>query len=482
MKLRVKCGAGLALLAALGVSACAPMPVAPGGIPGAAPGAPAPFPPGAPAAPPPAAPPRNIYSLLLPTPEQKQACRSKICNSPIGQLLNSSLGPAGALTGGLVGPFCPEVTPELLGMDPEGALGAASKIKADEAAAKQRAAAVRYLGTVDCGYWPEAQMALINALRADRNECVRLEAAIALGRGCCCNRATIKALVLTVEGGNEDMNPRETSDRVKAAAHAALEHCLASYAEVEKVPPAAEPGGPEPRLRPVPEPPPAQVSARAGDEKPPVTPAAYYRQAQRLSDRQVAQQARHALDKSFAVGYPTGDRSVLGILKESLGGAEPAGPPSEPAPAPAPVVPGLPVYPPSPTHGPAPIVAKILWKLTPRKMALEMGEEGDRANLLDLLRRAKWSHQACDPAPEETPPQADPPKDAPAPAVGESPGPSRFLDALRSSGARRPPWKAPVPPAGKPEEFRCPEVIILPEKAPAASGDVPGPREAGRPR
>src|SRR5437016_1696634 len=80
------------------------------------------------------------------------------------------------------------------------AAAAAAKIKADEAAAKARVAAVEYLGTVDCHYWPDATDALIMALRADRNECVRFAAASVLNSGCCCNKKTIEALNITVAG------------------------------------------------------------------------------------------------------------------------------------------------------------------------------------------------------------------------------------------------------------------------------------------
>ena len=38
---------------------------------------------------------------------------------------------------------------------------------------------IRVLAGADCSRWPEAQDALINALRLDRNECVRVEAALA---------------------------------------------------------------------------------------------------------------------------------------------------------------------------------------------------------------------------------------------------------------------------------------------------------------
>ena len=110
--------------------------------------------------------------------------------------------------------------------------GAAARAKADEADAKARRAAVRFLGTVDCHYWPEAQEALINALRGDRNECVRLEAAFALNRGCCCTKMIIKALVMCVSGSDEDGFPSERSPRVRAVAQAALAHCLECYTEV----------------------------------------------------------------------------------------------------------------------------------------------------------------------------------------------------------------------------------------------------------
>src|SRR5205823_14946141 len=133
---------------------------------------------------------------------------------------------AGAITGVIIVPCCPTFIPADLLMPPDGAEGAAARIKADEAGAKKRRAAVRYLGTVDCNYWPEAQEALINSLRADRNECVRLEAAWALGRGCCCTRKTLEALALTVSGSERDGNPIERSDRVRAAAQGSLDHCL----------------------------------------------------------------------------------------------------------------------------------------------------------------------------------------------------------------------------------------------------------------
>ena len=112
-----------------------------------------------------------------------------------------------------------------------GAQAVAGKIMKDEADAKARVAAVEYLGTVDCRYWKEARDALINALRSDRNECVRYAAARVLGSGCCCSKEVIEKLRIVVSG-EEDKDPAEASPRVRAAAFAALQNCLAKVPEV----------------------------------------------------------------------------------------------------------------------------------------------------------------------------------------------------------------------------------------------------------
>src|SRR5262249_26693728 len=147
------------------------------------------------------------------------------CATPLGGLFNNSLKPISALSGGMIGEFCP-IGPSAadLAKPPDSAEGAAAQIKLAEAQAKARRAAVRYLGTVDCHWFPEAEAGLINALRGDTNECVRLEAALALGSGCCCNKKTIAALNMTVSGSNKDGKPSENSERVKAAAAYALQH------------------------------------------------------------------------------------------------------------------------------------------------------------------------------------------------------------------------------------------------------------------
>src|SRR5205823_5725524 len=107
--------------------------------------------------------------------------------------------------------------------------GACARISKEEAEFRKRRDAVRCLKYVDCHWYPEAEAALLNALRTDRNECVRLEAACVLGSGCCCTRKVLEKLTIVVSGSDRDGNPSENSPRVKAAALKALTHCLDCY-------------------------------------------------------------------------------------------------------------------------------------------------------------------------------------------------------------------------------------------------------------
>src|SRR5262249_23281182 len=151
--------------------------------------------------------------------------------SILGKLVTSMMGPVSVFSGGLFQSRCPAAQALAdMAKPADSAEGAAARVKQDELDAAARRAAVRYLSTVDCRYWPQAQDALISSLRADRNECVRLEAAWGLGRGCCCTRKTLEALALTVSGSERDGNPIERSDRVRAAAQASLDHCLSCLA------------------------------------------------------------------------------------------------------------------------------------------------------------------------------------------------------------------------------------------------------------
>jgi hypothetical protein len=216
------------------------------------------------------------------------ACKLCFCDSVVGKMVTSMMAPVSVFSGGLFQSRCPaaQLAADLL-LPPDSAQGAAAQVKADTAAAAARRAAVRYLGTVDCRYWPEAQLALINSLRADRNECVRLEAAWALGRGCCCTRKTLEALALTISGSERDGNPIERSDRVRAAAQASLDHCLSCLA-----PETVMEGAPV-----APEGPIAPPKEGPGGVLPDVS-ANYYKQVERRPMRKVVEDARRALGQA----------------------------------------------------------------------------------------------------------------------------------------------------------------------------------------
>lgn len=299
MKRWKKYAAGLLVTAGLSSQAHAQVPAAPVAVaPATAPVAAAPAP--APA---------NIWTFLCLSPEQKAACKAKLCGSALGQMLNNGLAPMSTFSGGLIPQCCPLVSPADLAKPADSAEGAAARAKADEADAKARRAAVRFLGTVDCHYWPEAQEALINALRGDRNECVRLEAAFALNRGCCCTKMIIKALVMTVSGSDEDGFPSERSGRVRAVAQSALAHCLECYTEVIPVPPEKGPGGKEPVPPPIPMPPaaakplngPATLPANITQE---MTPAEYYKRVQAMSRQEIITDSQRVLAKLPPLSAP----------------------------------------------------------------------------------------------------------------------------------------------------------------------------------
>ncbi|HMO37690.1 MAG TPA: HEAT repeat domain-containing protein, partial [Gemmatales bacterium] len=162
-------------------------------------------------------------------------CKRKLCSMPLGTMLNSMTQPFSAMSGGVIPNFCPTV-PSAEDLAKSGAEGASAHAKKDAAEAKARRAAVRYLGTLDCRYYPEAEGALIAALRTDGVECVRWEAALVLGKGCCCSKKVIEALTHAVSCSEKDGNPAERSERVRFAACLALERCLACYSEPVETP------------------------------------------------------------------------------------------------------------------------------------------------------------------------------------------------------------------------------------------------------
>ena len=292
------------------------------GLPGAAGAAPL----GAPAAAAAsvAAPPQStLWSFLGVSKPQLAACKDKLCQSQLGVLLGNGLTPITALSGGIIPPLCPG-TPSAadLAKDPGSAEGAAAQIKKDEAAAKARRAAGRYLGTVDCHWWPQAQDALIGALLEDKNECVRYEAALALARGCCCTKATMKALTITVDGSKKLGNPGETSCRVKEAARAALEMCAGRVPpeepkKLEAIPNREKPAEPEK---------PREKSASAAPKV--FNLQEFYKGVDAQSMQSIVDDAHRALgdfDRTVAVSssLPTGQRSISGIFGRAVSGPTP---------------------------------------------------------------------------------------------------------------------------------------------------------------
>jgi hypothetical protein len=274
-------------------------------------------------------------------------CKIKFCKSNIGMLLGNTMKPMSAMSGGLLPQCCPKVLNEdalnkAAKEGPEAAKGdaqaAAAKIAKDEAEAKERRAAVRYLGTVDCHYWGTvAEPALQAALRSDRNECVRWEAAMALGNGCCCTKKTIASLTLSVYGVDKegltvagtfaDGNPVETSERVKGAALAALQHCLSCYTENVVPGPEKPERGPEKTDKPVAQGPVAQGAVT-------FQPAVYQKPIQARTMAQVVQDARQVTMTPTTVNVPLpreqrvkgegSSRTLSGVFSRAFGPNPPA--------------------------------------------------------------------------------------------------------------------------------------------------------------
>jgi hypothetical protein len=249
-------------------------------------------------------------------------------------MVNSvTTGPLAGLSGGFIPQLCPPPTAAqaaaLAKSQPGSAAAAAAAIKASEADAKARVAAIEYLGTVDCSRWPEAQKALINGLLEDPNECVRFAAAKALNSGCCCDKKVIEALRVCVSGEATNAPP-ETSPRVKAAAFSALQNCLMRVPEdlpVEKGP------GPErtvPEAAPLPGPERTTRNGNAAENPhiaasynaPQHTRRTFEDQVQRKTLGQTVDEARRTLFELSRTPrqpnvLPTGRRSLFGALAKA---------------------------------------------------------------------------------------------------------------------------------------------------------------------
>ena len=299
-----------------------------------------------------------------------EECKRKLCKTPAGAMLNSMVAPVSGLTGGIIPPFCPLI-PSAADLAKPGVSGAAAAAAKEAAEAKERRAAVRFLGTLDCRYYPDAAPALALALRSDPSECVRFEAAMVLNHGCCCNELTVKALQASVSGTAIDGFPEERSVRVRCAAASALEKCLACY-----VMPADEPvidrgGGekpPTPGELPI-RPDTIPAPSAKPDQLPPVNPKPAAAGPNRMPSRETIESARRTLNDfnaQLAAYAPamaakpalaaSGRQSVYHLLKDS---AEIPAVNSVPTTNPAPTVTMNPMPGPMPAPTAAPPVASV---------------------------------------------------------------------------------------------------------------------------
>jgi hypothetical protein len=232
-------------------------------------------------------------------------------------MLATMTRPLHVMTGGVLPSCCPP-GPSPADLAAPGPVGAAAKIQAEEAQAKARREAVKFLATVDCHYYPEAEATLIGALRCDRNECVRWEAAHALGTGCCCNKRTMEALTITVSGSEKDGNPSETSFRVRAEAFSALQFCLSRRHDV--------PVRPETPL------PPEQPAAANHPADGRVQLTSYYLRVAEKPLAEVLRDAQRTLEENTVASTPghlppSGQRNLISLWNNA--GVDPQTPPPD---------------------------------------------------------------------------------------------------------------------------------------------------------
>lgn len=166
---------------------------------------------------------QRLFPILSHLKQRHAINKAKLRASPLGKLLKDMRKPLSQLSGGIV-PAEPK--PNAVELQQPGAAGSAAKIKKDQLEAPNRIAAIKALSKVDCNWYHEAQLELILALRTDRVECVRYEAALALSQCNCCSKAIVQALKICVAGTDIDGNPKENSPRVRDQAAIALEGCL----------------------------------------------------------------------------------------------------------------------------------------------------------------------------------------------------------------------------------------------------------------
>ncbi len=178
----------------------------------------------------------GLFGRIRKTPEQRAQCWADFAKSPLGQMVNNLLKPLAGLTGGILKPLGAN-DPAKKKLPADSAGGAAAKIAADAEAAKAKIADLEFLAKQDCRRYPEAEAAILNALRAEKIECVRWAAAKALLSGCCCTPKVMKALTVVVNMSDKDGNLAEDSERVRLTSLLALEKCLQTCQPKAEEPP-----------------------------------------------------------------------------------------------------------------------------------------------------------------------------------------------------------------------------------------------------
>lgn len=250
----------------------------------------------------------SIFQVIPLIPKCCAKLKACFCSSCLGQLTNAMMAPITLASGGCI-QCCPPV-PSKEDKAKPGAQGACAMLTADAQEARKRMQAVKCLASADCNWWPEAEVALIGYLRADKNECVRLFSAQVLGRGCCCTPNVMKALELSATGSDADGNPRESSARVRAAARAALARCNCHYIDYNQLDKAMQANGPS--VAPVEKPP---AAATTYEE-----PTEFYDQFSGKLDAQMAAEIRSNLSRQPSpVAPPPSSRPASSIADTGSG-------------------------------------------------------------------------------------------------------------------------------------------------------------------
>lgn len=210
--------------------------------------------------------------------------RERICATQFFTAFNAFLGPLGKVLG--IGPSL--ANPAFA--NEGGAMGLASKLKAEEAKAKLKVQAIKYLGTLDCNCYPEivdvllaslddcAEIVRYAALQALHKKCADVDACgkhrftfgptgeeCACCRGCQCQKKVVERLNDLLLERDPNGCLKEKSERIRCLATQMIEECLSRH----QLPPQSAPEqAPRPDIVPVP------VPDRAPAPRPDARPSA----------------------------------------------------------------------------------------------------------------------------------------------------------------------------------------------------------------